>query len=59
MIQMINMLFLKIVEMSLTAGIVILVVLFVRLFLRRLPKRFAYTLWLVAAFRLIVPITAA
>ncbi|MDE6055237.1 MAG: penicillin binding protein [Lachnospiraceae bacterium] len=56
---MINMLFLKIVEMSLTAGIVILVVLFVRLFLRRLPKRFAYTLWLVAAFRLIVPITAA
>ncbi|MDE7414753.1 MAG: M56 family metallopeptidase [Lachnospiraceae bacterium] len=59
MIQMIIMLFLKIVEMSLTAGIVILVVLFVRLFLRRLPKRFAYTLWLVAAFRLIVPITAA
>jgi len=53
--QTINMLFLKIVQMSLTAGVVILVVLFVRLFLRRLPRGFAYALWLVVAFRLVVP----
>lgn len=53
---MINMLFLKIVEMSLTAGIVILVVLLVRLLIRRLPKSFAYALWIVVAFRLVVPV---
>lgn len=58
MMQMVNALFLKIVAMSLTAGVVILVVLLVRLLIRRLPKRFAYALWLVVAFRLIVPVTA-
>lgn len=58
MIQMVNALFLKIVAMSLTAGIVILVVLLVRLLIRRLPKRFAYALWFVVAFRLVVPVTA-
>lgn len=58
MIQMVNALFLKIVAMSMTAGIVILVVLLVRLLIRRLPKRFAYALWLVVAFRLVVPVTA-
>ena len=46
---MIEQLFLKIVEMSLTAGIVILVVMFVRLLLRRMPKSFTYVLWLVVA----------
>lgn len=56
--QMINVLFLKIVQMSLTAGIVILVVLFVRLLIRRLPRSFAYALWLVVAFRLVVPAAA-
>ncbi|MDE5697375.1 MAG: M56 family metallopeptidase [Lachnospiraceae bacterium] len=55
---MINMLFLKIVEMSLTAGIVILVVMLVRLLIRRLPKSFAYALWIVVAFRLVIPGTA-
>ncbi|MDE6619044.1 MAG: M56 family metallopeptidase, partial [Lachnospiraceae bacterium] len=55
---MINMLFLKIVEMSLTAGIVILVVMLVRLLIRRLPKSFAYALWIVVAFRLAVPVAA-
>lgn len=58
MMQMINMLFLKIVERSLTAGIVIAVVLSVRMLIRRLPKSFAYALWLVVAFRLAVPFTA-
>ena len=55
---MIDQLFLKIAEMSLTAGIVILVVMFVRLLLRRMPKSFTYVLWLVVAFRLVVPFSA-
>lgn len=58
MMQMINVLFFKITQMSLTAGIVILVVLFVRLLIRRLPRSFAYALWLVVAFRLVVPAAA-
>lgn len=58
MMQMINVLFLKIVQMSLTAGIVILAVLFVRLLIRRLSRNFAYALWLVVAFRLVVPAAA-
>ncbi len=58
MMQMIDRLFLKIAEMSLTAGIVILVVLFVRLLLRGMPKSFSYVLWLVVAFRLAVPFSA-
>lgn len=57
-IQTINALFLRILQMSLTAGVVIVVVLLARLFIRRLPKSFAYTLWLVVAFRLVVPVTA-
>lgn len=58
MAQMINRVFLQIVEMSLTAGIVILVVLLVRLLIKRLPKSFAYALWIVVAFRLVVPTAA-
>lgn len=57
-IQTINTLFLRVLQMSLTAGVVIVVVLLARLFIRRLPKSFAYTLWLVVAFRLMIPVTA-
>ncbi|MDE7479252.1 MAG: M56 family metallopeptidase [Lachnospiraceae bacterium] len=56
--QMLNILFLKMVERSLTAGIVILVVLFVRFLMKKLPKSYAYVLWIVVAFRLIIPISA-
>ena len=52
---MIEQLFLEIAKMSLTAGIVILVVVSVRLLLKGMPKRFAYMLWLVVALRLVVP----
>lgn len=55
---MINMLFEKIIEMSLTAGIVILIVMLVRPLIRGLPKSFAYALWIVVAFRLVVPVAA-
>lgn len=52
---MIVQLFLKIARMSLTAGIVILVVVLVRLLLKGMPRHFAYMLWLVVALRLVVP----
>lgn len=50
-------LFVTVLNMSLTAGFVILAVLAVRLFLRRAPKRFSYLLWAVALFRLLCPFT--
>lgn len=52
---MLDMLFLSVLNMSITASFVILVVLLVRLFLRRAPKIFSYTLWAVVLFRLICP----
>lgn len=56
--QRIDILFLMIAERSLTAGIVIGAVLLVRLLVRGLPRKFAYMLWIVAAFRLITPVSA-
>ena len=42
-------------NMSLTASVVILAVLLVRLFMKKAPRKFCYLLWLVVAFRLVVP----
>ena len=50
-------LFLKIFQMSIAASYVILVVLLLRLFLKRAPKKFSYLVWSVVAFRLICPFT--
>ena len=50
-------LFLKIFQMSISASYVILVVLLLRLFLKRAPKKFSYLVWSVVAFRLICPFT--
>ena len=47
--------FLKILNMSLTAGCVTAVVILARQFLRRAPKKYSYLLWLVVAFRLVCP----
>lgn len=52
-------LFLKIIDMSVTASYVILAVFFVRLLLKSAPKVFSYALWSVAAFRLIFPVSFA
>ncbi len=51
------MLFIKIVNMTLTASYCILAVLAARLVLRRAPKKYAYLLWLVVAFRLCCPVS--
>lgn len=50
-------LFLKVLSMSATAAVVILVVLLARLLLRKAPKVFSYALWAVVLFRLLCPFT--
>lgn len=50
-------LFITVMNMSLTAGIVILLVMLFRLFLRRQPKIFSYLLWTVVLFRLLCPVS--
>ncbi len=44
-----------VLEMSLTASVVILTVLLARTLLSKAPKKYAYLLWLVVAFRLCIP----
>ncbi len=50
-------LFLQVLNMSITAGYVILAVLLVRLLLKQAPKKYSYLLWSVVAFRLICPVS--
>lgn len=50
-------LFLKILNMSLTASYIIAAVLIVRLLLKRAPKKYSYALWAVAGFRLVCPVS--
>ena len=47
--------FLTVLNMSLTASYVILLVILVRLLLKKSPKYISYALWGVVAFRLIIP----
>ncbi|NLT13463.1 MAG: hypothetical protein GXY05_03875, partial [Clostridiales bacterium] len=47
----------KILNMSLTAGIVIILVLLARVLLKKAPKIFSYALWVVVLFRLLCPIS--
>ena len=50
-------LFPTVLNMSLTASAVILVVLLARFLLRRAPKVFSYALWAVVLFRLLCPVS--
>ncbi len=58
-LDVLSTIFLKILNMSITASYVILAVLLVRLCIRLLfpevPKKYSYWLWIVVAFRLICP----
>ena len=47
----------KIIEMSLTSAVVIVVVMAIRLLLRKAPRKYSYALWIVAAFRLVCPVS--
>jgi len=49
--------FIRVIEMSMTASIVIGVVMVLRLFLLKAPKVFSYVLWAAALFRLLCPIS--
>ena len=49
--------FLKVLNMSITASYVILAVLLLRLALRRAPRKYSYALWAVVGFRLCCPIS--
>lgn len=49
--------FLKLLNMSITAGYVIVAILLVRLLLRKAPKKYSYLLWSAAAFRLCCPVS--
>lgn len=50
-------LFLKVLNMSITATYVILAVLLIRLLLKRAPKKYSYLLWTVVLFRLVCPVS--
>lgn len=54
---MTELLFIRILNMSLTGSFVILAVLAVRFLLRRLPRIFSYCLWAVVLFRLLCPVS--
>lgn len=49
--------FLKVFNMSITAGWLILAILVLRLLLRKMPKRFICALWAIAAVRLVCPLS--
>ncbi|PKM68646.1 MAG: hypothetical protein CVU95_03325 [Firmicutes bacterium HGW-Firmicutes-2] len=54
---MLEKIFLQIINMSYVSSIVILFIIGARLLLKKAPKKFAYILWAVALFRLIVPMS--
>ena len=47
----------RLLNMSMTASVVILFVLVARLILKRTPKVFSYALWVIVLLRLLVPVT--
>lgn len=49
-------LFSQVLNMSMTGSVVILLVMFARLILKRAPKIFSYALWSVVLFRLLCPV---
>ncbi len=52
---MVETIFLRVVEMSITAGIVIAFIFAARVLMKRAPRQFSYALWAVALFRLVCP----
>ncbi len=54
---MLDTVFLKILDMSLAASLVVAVILVARLCLKRAPKVISYALWAVVLFRLLCPVT--
>lgn len=57
--MMAEKLFLSILNMSVTASWVILVILAVRMLLRRFPAKYSYALWAAVGFRLLCPFSVS
>lgn len=53
---MLEQIFLKVIDMSLSASLIIVVVFLVRILLKRFPKFISYMLWSVVLFRLLCPV---
>lgn len=51
--------FLAVLNMSMTGGIVIVLIMAARLFLQRVPRKFSYVLWGVALLRLLCPFSVS
>lgn len=54
---MMNELFIRLLNMSLTGSVMIVAVILLRLILRRVPKLISYCLWAVVLFRLLCPVS--
>ena len=52
-------LFKVVLEMSVTGAIIIAAVMLIRLCMKRLPRRYAYFLWIIPAIRLLCPLTVS
>lgn len=50
-------LFLKLLNMGITASYVIAAVLLIRMFLKKAPRRFSFVLWFAVLFRLLCPVS--
>ena len=48
---------LNVLNMSITGGFIVLVLLIIRLVFKNLPKRYSYALWLIPALRLLCPVS--
>ena len=57
--RLLSDIFTKVLNMSVTAGIIICAVFFFRLFLRKAPKIFSYLLWGIVLFRLLCPVSVS
>ncbi len=55
--ELLQDIFLHMLNMGITAGYVILAVLLIRLCIKRAPKVFSYGLWAIAGFRLVCPVS--
>lgn len=55
--QMIEAVFIEVLNMSLTAGVIILAVLWARIPLKKAPRIYVYALWGIVLFRLLCPVS--
>lgn len=59
MTNLLSGLFIRILNMSITAGYCIAAIFLIRLLFRKAPRKYLYVLWLLAAFRLICPVSVS